>query len=122
MNIKAFSDVALLPCKRDVLRVHLYLRLIQYGIRPLENDMDIILELYEFGGYSNSMEQTAFINMCMQKQLRKSEQSIRNTLSKYVSVGVFEKPKNTRLSISDKFLPLVECDKLMLKYSISHAE
>lgn len=119
---KAFADKILLPTKRDVLRVHLYIRMLQNGVKPFENDIDIILELYFFGGYSNTDEQTAFISLCMEKQLRKSEQSIRNTLSRYVSIGIFEKPRNTQLKISDKYIPSVECDKLHLQYTISHAE
>jgi len=122
MNIKAFSDKVLLPKRKDVLRVHLYFKLLQYGIKPFENDMDIMLELYLFGGYRNAEEQAKFISTCMEKGLKKSDQSVRNTLSKYVSMGVFEKPKNTMLSINEKFVPKVECDKLVLQHVISHAE
>ncbi len=122
MSIKVFQDKVLLPKKKDVLRVHLYFKLIQYGIKPFENDMDIILELYEFGGYSNAEEQARFIDLCMSKDLKKSPQSVRNTLSKYVNMGVFDKPKNTQLSLSNKFVPAVECEKLVLQHLISHAE
>lgn len=93
MEVKAFTDKVLLPDKRDVLRVHLYFKLIQYGIKPFENDIDIMLELYMFGGYTNTEEQTTFIDICLKKGLKKSTQSLRNTLSKYVSMGIFEKPK-----------------------------
>lgn len=122
MDIKAFSDTVLLPAKRDVLRVHLYFKLLQYGIRPFENDMEIMLELYAFGGYSNSDEQTIFIEKCMEKKYKKSRQSVRNTLSKYVSMGVFDKPRNTVLSLNNRFIPTVTCDKLVLQHRISHAE
>ncbi len=122
MNYKAFTDKVLLPEKRDVLRVHLYFKLIQYGIRPFENDINIILELYTFGGYSNAEEQSKFIKICMDKKLKKSEQSVRNTLSKYTSIGVFDKPKNTTLQLNDKYIPRIECDKLILQHIISHAD
>lgn len=122
MQIKRISDTVLLPTKRDVLRIHLYFKLLQFNIRPYENDIDVILELYLFGGYRNSEEQTQFINLCIEKGLKKSPQSLRNTLSKYVSVGIFDKPRNTSLSINKKFIPHVECDKLILQHTISHAE
>lgn len=122
MQIKAFSDTVLLPTKKDVLRIHLYFKLIQYGIKPFENDIDIILELYMFGGYKGSEQQAMFIDMCMQRGLKKSDQSVRNTLSKYVSLGVFDKPKNTTLRLNQKFMPSVDCDKLVLQHIISHAE
>lgn len=122
MEIKSFSDKVLLDGKKDVLRLHLYLKLLQFGIKPFENDIDIILELYLFGGYSNSEQQTKFIDICMQKGLKKSEQSVRNTLSKYVNIGIFDKPKNSVLTINDKFIPKVECDRIVLEHKISHAK
>jgi hypothetical protein len=121
MEIKAFTDRVLLPEKKDVLRIHLYFKLVQYGIKPFENDMDIILELYLFGGYNNTAEQSSFIKTCMEKKLKKSAQSVRNTLSKYVGLGVFDKPKNAVLHLNAKYIPHVECDKLMLQHVISHA-
>jgi hypothetical protein len=122
MNVKQFADNILLPHKRDALRVHLYLKLLQYGIRPFENDMDIILELHQFGGYHNSEEQSRFIKTCLGKRLKKSEQSVRNTLSKYVNIGVFEKPKNMHLFVNERFIPSITFDKLLLSHNISHAE
>lgn len=122
MVIKSFSDVILLPDKKDVLRVHLYAKLVQYGIKPFENDLDIILELYTFGGYTNTEEQTKFIHNCISKGLKKSEQSVRNTLSKYVNIGIFDKPKNAHLNLNSKYIPQVDCDKLVLLHKISHAK
>lgn len=122
MQIKRFSDTVLLPTKRDVLRVHLYFKFLQYNIRPFENDIDVILELYMFGGYSNAEEQSRFINQCIEKGLRKSAQSLRNTLSKYVNMGIFDKPRNTSLSVNTKYIPDVKADKLIIQHLISHAE
>lgn len=122
MVIKSFSDIILLPDKKDVLRIHLYSKLVQFGVRPFENDLDIIIELYTFGGYTNTEEQGRFINQCLSKGLKKSPQSLRNTLSKYVNIGIFDKPKNTVLKLNSKFLPTVECDRLVLEHKISHAK
>lgn len=122
MKIKAFSDKILLPDKRDTLRVHLYLKLIQYGIQPFENDIDIILELYTFGGYSTAEKQSEFFRVCLEKKLKKTEQSIQNTLSKYTNLGVLEKPKNLVRHVNDKFIPNVSFDKLVLQHIVSHAE
>ena len=122
MNIKAFTDKVLLPDRRDVLRVHLYFKLIQHGIKPFENDINIMLELYIFGGYRNSEEQGKFIDICMEKKFKKSRQSVRNTLSKYVGMHVFRKPRNKVLFLSEEFIPKVNCDKLVLQHVISHAK
>jgi hypothetical protein len=122
MIIKQFLDKVLLADKKDVLRVHLYLKFLQYGIQPYENDIDIIIELYCFGGYSNSQKQDEFFDICLSKKYKKSKQSIRNTLSKYTNLGVFEKPRNTSLSVSSKYIPQIEFDRLLLQHTISHAK
>lgn len=120
--IKSFLDKVLLEDKRDVLRVHLYLKFLQYGIVPYENDMDIVLELYCFGGYNNSQKQEEFFEVCLGKKYKKSKQSIRNTLSKYINLGVLEKPRNTSLSVSAKYIPPIKFDRLLLQHTISHAK
>ncbi len=122
MDIKSFADKVLLGEKRDVLRLHLYFKLLQFGIKPFENDIDIILELYFYGGYKNSEQQAKFIDICMEKELKRSKQSVRNTLSKYVSIGLFDKPKNTTLHVNEKFIPNVSCDRIILEHKISHAK
>lgn len=121
MVIKSFLDKVLLPDKRDVLRVHLYLKFLQYGIQPYENDINIVIELYTFGGYNNSQKQDEFFDLCLDKKYKKSRQSIRNTLSKYTNLGVFEKPRNTSLSVSPKYIPSIQFDRLLLQHTVSHA-
>ena len=121
MIIKSFVDKVLLPDKTDVLRVHLYLKFLQYGIQPYENDINIVLELYSFGGYSNSQKQDEFFDLCLEKKYKKSKQSIRNTLSKSTNLGVFEKPRNTSLSVSSKYIPQIEFDKILLQHIVTHA-
>ena len=122
MEIKVLKDKSLLSSKRDVLRIHLYYKLIQNGIKPFDKDIDIMIELYMFGGYSNSEQQNDFISLCIKKGFKKVEQSVRNTISKYVSNGVFIKPKNTVLYLSENYIPKMEYDKIMLQYTISHAD
>lgn len=120
MEIKAFSDKVILTKKEDVLRLHLYTKLLQYGIKPFENDIDIILELYLFGGYSNGEQQALFIKQCLDKNLKKTEQSVRNILSKYTRLKVFDKPKNRMLKLNDKYLPTVNFDRLVLQHLVTH--
>lgn len=120
MDIKQFSDKILLNDSRDVLRLHLYTKMLQNGIKPYENDIDILIDLYLFGGYNNPEEQSTFIQACLEKGLKKSDQSVRNTLSKYTVLKVLYKPKNTVLSVSEEFIPKVDFDKLVLTHIVSH--
>lgn len=123
MVVKSFTDKVLLKKRADVLRLHLYMRFLQLGIKPFENDISIIVELYLFGGYNNSEDQSKFIKLCLEKNLKKSWQSVRNTLSKYVSLGIFDKPRNSSLYVNEKFIPKIDnFDKLILQHIISHAD
>lgn len=120
MDIKALKDKIILGDKKDVLRWHLYGKFLQYGIKPFENDLDIILELYQFGGYDSADTQKAFINNCLEKGMKKSAQSVRNTLSRYTNLKVLDKPRNRVLRLNADFLPEVPCDKLVIQHIISH--
>lgn len=122
MIINSLQDKVLLSSKDDVLRLQLYLKLLQNNINPVESDMDIILEVYKSGGYSDSTQQSLFIKKCISKGLRKTDQSLRNTISKYVKKGVFKKSKNCSLYLKEEFIPVLNCDKIILNYIVSHAE
>lgn len=121
MNIKSLSHTFILPTMRDVFRVHLYTKLIENGIQPFENDIDMILELYLRGGYDGET-QREFIEMCLEKRYKKSEQSLRNALSKYTTLGVLHKPKNRKLFVTEKYIPQIDCDLLVLQPKITHAD
>lgn len=122
MVIKAFEDVILLQEKRDVLKIQLFTKMVQFGIRPMEGDIDVIIELYLLGGYKGTEEQSKFISSCIEKGYKKTDQSVRNTVSKCIGNGILEKPKNTITFVSNKFIPPVECDKLVLSHKVSHAK
>ena len=122
MIIKSIDDKILLRCKKDLIKAHLYLKFLQYGIElPIDSDIDVIAELFIFGGYKNGEEQENFINHCISIGLRKSSQSLRNTLSKYVNKKILIKPKNSSLFLREDFIPNIKFDRLLINYKISHA-
>lgn len=121
MEIKSFSDRILLPNKKDVLRVHLYTKLLQHGIKPYKYDIEILIELYCFGGYNNSEEQSSFFKICLDKGYKRTIQSVRNTLSTYTTLKVLDRPRNSILHVNKDFIPQTVFDKLVLQHMISHA-
>lgn len=117
---KFITDKILLPNKRDVLRLHLYCKFLEYRIKPSENDIDLLLDLHAFGGYAGKQEQQVFINQCLEKKMKKSAQSVRNTLSKYTTLKVLYKPKNTYLRANEEFIPGVDSGRVILQSIVSH--
>jgi hypothetical protein len=121
MDVTFLEDKILLEDKDDVIRVYIYTKLTQWGVKPYEHDIDILLELYNLGGYKNKEQQLGFINSCLEKKFKRTAQSVRNTLSKYTGLRILNKPKNSCLSLSKEFLSNVpSCDKIILKPLISH--
>jgi hypothetical protein len=118
--IKVITEKLLLKDRRDVLRLHLYSRLLDKGVVPYEKDLDILITLYEYGGYRNNKEQQKFFDICIDSSLKKSIQSIRNTLAKYTDLGVLDKPKNTIRFINEAWLPKLDGNQIVLDYKISH--
>lgn len=121
MIFKEFKDAVLLPEKKDVLRIHLYFKLLQYNIRPFEPHIDLILELYTFGGYNGPEEQGRFLQVCVDKGIRKSAQGVRNIVSKYVQLGVLNSERNTHAEVNEKYIPKAKVDKIALTHIIGHA-
>lgn len=122
MVIKSISDKILFRSRRDVLKFHLYLKMIQKGIRPFEKDIEILLELSETNGYSSKEEQDTFIKNCLDKKLKNCAQSVRNTVSKFVGLGILIKPRNKVIRVNEEFIPNIVCDKIVLQHIISHAD
>lgn len=121
MTIKSFPDNVILNTRRDIIRVHLYTKFLQYGMQPIENDISMIVDLYFYGGYTKETQQ-GFFDLCLEKKYKKIIQSLRNTLSKYTKLGVLEKPKNRELFVSTKFIPKIDCDLFVLQQNITHAD
>lgn len=120
MDIKVLRDTILLSDRDDVIRLYIYAKLADWNIKPYEHDIDIILELYKMGGYSNKQEQSNFISTCLSKKFKRTSQSVRNTLSTYTNLKVFRKRKWLSLIVSEDFIPPINCDKLVITPSISH--
>lgn len=120
MNIKLIKEVMLLKNRKDVLRLHIYTKLLSVGVIPYDKDLDVLVALYEFGGYKNDTQQQNFFKLCLDDSLKKSVQSIRNTLAKYTKIGILDKTKNNVRFISEKWLPTLNGDKIVLDYKISY--
>ena len=117
---KTITEKLLLKTKEDVLRVHLYTMLLNKGHIPYNKDLDILIALYQRGGYNNGEEQKEFFDLCINKKYKRTFQSLRNTLSTYTSLGVLERPKNEKRFLSKTWIPAIEAEKLVLDYKISH--
>lgn len=119
--IPVIEDKIRLRYKRDVFRLLLYIKLIEKGIPFHESELDVLCELHQRGGYTDDLTQQVFMDNCLSKGFRKSKQSIRNVLAKFVNQGVIKKTRNFNCHISHDYIPPVEAEMIGLMFYVSHA-
>lgn len=120
-SIPVIQDRVRLRSKRDVLRLFLYTKLTERGIKFSESELDVLIELHLIGGYYDTDRETIFFNTCINHKFRTSFQSVRNVLTRFVNLGVIKKPKIHQRYISPDYLPAIESDIVGLMFFVSNA-
>lgn len=119
--IPVIEDKIKLRSKREVLRLFLYTKLVERGIKFSDSELDVLMELHTAGGYHNADEEGSFVNQCIQKQFRTSFQSVRNVITRFVNYGIVKKPKIHQRHISSDILPKIPSDVVGLMFFVSNA-
>lgn len=120
-DLQVINESIVLKSKRDVLHLHLYTMLKKDNIQATSTELDVLIELYEFGGFANKDKKTEFFDVCISKQYRTTTQSVRNVLSKFTKNGVLDKPKANHRNLKEKYLPVTSTQLVGLKYTIINA-
>lgn len=98
----------ILNTKKDVIKVVLYVKMLINNIKPFENDLDILFELFEMGGYSGDEEKSTFYEMIIEKKLRRSSDSLNNKLTEFVTNGILSRCGKNCLRFNDDYLPTLK--------------
>lgn len=80
----------------DIIRCHLYFSCIKKGIIPEKGELELLLYLYHFGIIDSKEKNKEFLKSSVEKEIRKSEASARNVLSKYTLLDVLVKEGNSK--------------------------
>ena len=97
-----------LKTRKDVIKTVLYVKYLLKGLKPFDNDLDILSELFEFGCYSGKDTQTKFFDILLKKGLRNSIASARNKISELTNEGVLYRPYKNAICFTKDFLPTLE--------------
>lgn len=119
--IPVIEDKVRLRSKREVLRLFLYTKLTEAGIQFSDSELDVLMELYEVGGYYDTTKEVEFFDNCIRSEFRTSYQSIRNVLTKFVNAGVIKKPRIHQRYISSDYLPTVDSNVVGLMFFVYNA-
>jgi hypothetical protein len=113
----------ILKSRKDVIKTILYIKYLLKGLKPFDNDLDILSELFEFGCYSGKEDQTKFFDILLKKELRNSVASVRNKISELTNLGVLYRPHKNAISFTKDFLPTLESipEKIGFISKITHA-
>lgn len=111
----------------DLIRIHFYIKMIEKNINSIQlsnRELSIVCELYAFGGLLVRGDLKRFTDICVDKKLleRANIQSIRNVLGKARFLGVIRRPKANKWIISNDYLPQLDSDKLIFKYTIYNVD
>ncbi len=110
----------------DLIRIHFYIKMLEKGVDITElsdRELSIICELYNFGGLLIKEDLKTFTESCAKKELTENSiQSIRNVLGKARGLGIVKRPKANKWLISNEYLPRLESQKLIFKYTIHNID
>ncbi len=121
-NYPIIKDDIKLSSILDLIRIHFYIKMIEKGVslkKLSDRELSIICELYYFGGIPNKEKLVEFSDVCIGKKLTdNSVQSIRNVLGKARALGIVKRPKANKWVISNDYLPYIQGDTFIFKYTI----
>jgi len=120
VQLDTIQDNIILKTRRDVLKLHLHTKLEEKSIKATDTEVDVLIELYELGGYDEEKEKE-FFDLCVNKSYRRSSDSVRNVISKFVNNGVVLKLKKKNREVNPEFLPRVTTPFVGLIYKIINA-
>lgn len=121
-NISLIEDTVSID-KVNQIKVHLFIKLVENKKEDVLSDreLNILSELYVYGGIIDKDSMQNFSNICFIKQLceKDSVQSVRNALGKARELGVVKRRKVNNWKIDDIYLPKLPIDNdLVFKYII----
>ncbi len=123
MNIPVIENKLKLE-KIDLVRIHLFIKLTSNNISSsfTDREIDILSELYIFGGIEDKEGSDRFIDHCYALGLSKqgASNSVRNALSKGRKFKVVKRKKANYWKIDKEYLPEFESDTLVLKYLLTN--
>lgn len=99
--------------KQDALKFHLLAISTEEGLRLSSADIDVAVEIY-IKGYDNNL-----FTICVDKGFFKSEQTVRNSISKLTKIGVLTKTRGDR-KVNVKFLPETRENDFMFNYQVNY--
>ena len=111
--------------KIDLIKIHLFIKLISEKISDFtEREINILAELYEFGGIEDKESSEKFIQHCYTLGLSKEGAaiSIKNVLSKGRKYKILKRKKANFWKIDKDYLPEFESDILVFKYLLTNLQ
>ena len=99
--------------KQDALMFHLLAVSTEEGIKLSSSDIGVAIEIY-MHGYTKDT-----ISKCIEKGYFRSEQTVRNSVSKLTKIGVLIKDREDR-KIVDRLLPSTRENDFIFNYEMKY--
>lgn len=119
IEIPIIEDKLILS-KKELIKIHLYIKMVEKGIDKefSHREMDILAELYCFGGTQDKINLQEFFNHCFAHGFSKegAAHSVRNALSKGRRFKIIKRKKANFWQIDKDYLPPLSSSFLAFKY------
>ena len=117
-DIPLIKDKIKVNSKLDLIKIHLYIKLITNNISASDSELTLLSSLYLQNGINNKEEMDKFFEYCLKEKIRMSVQSVRNILARFTELKVLNKPKINQRFISEEYLPFISGDVIAFNYII----
>jgi len=112
------SDKLTFSSKRDIILIHLYVKSKQFKIDLSEGVMSLLYYMYEIGGISKEADLIELSKLCIANTTIQTLNSVRNTISKCVAIGVIKNNGKYNKQIASEWLPSETSDVIGLDYKM----
>lgn len=116
MGISLVQDRIKVSSKREALKLHLIIKSFQNHYNLSIADINTLIELNDIG-YNQR-----FFDSCLKKGFYKSEQTVRNAISKMTGLGILTYAKRGERVISESLLPALSEEKVIFKYLVGNLD
>ena len=102
---KVIVDDIALSTEKDIILTHLYVKCRQKGIVITEPVREMLYYLYAMGGIESKKDFDDFVKTCSDNTRITNEDSVRNTLSRCVTMKIVKNLGKYQKQISEDWLP-----------------
>lgn len=112
--INFFKEKIQLSTKDDVIKLHMLVKSYEKGYNLSAAEISTLFELYKTG-YNRE-----FYQNCVRKGYFKTQQTVRNSVTKMTKLGILQYHKRGNRSVNETFVPRITESQVIFQYLVGN--